>query len=355
VDFVRSCARQPADDSSEGSWLKRAVADSRDAGLFDCALVLESGGTRFDLLALCLVTEELVRLDTGFCMAFLNRSLCYRASSLFMSEPVRRSFSAALRDMPAPVGAALIWPDGNSADCPATGTTVTLEGSQLRIDEIISLAQPDTTLCLGWAPNPDSKAGGAIAFLASGNSLAHSIEPASVDGFRNLPLNRVTGLLYSDGWNSQIDRLEARDFAQLLATAEAERALLFAAAGIGLAQAALDYALDYSRGRMSFDKPLCQHQAVALRLAEVAIRIKSARVLLWAACGAGPLNPPGRKQAAQCWTYCARVAADAASWACQLLGGHGFLTDHPLASWLREIHLVSLLGGQPFEMETNLP
>ena len=221
--------------------------------------------------------------------------------------------------------------------------------------QVISLAQPDTTICLGWAPDPDSKAGGAIGFLASANSLAHWIEPASVDGFRTLPVNRVTGLLYNDESNMRIHRSEALDFARLLATAGAERALLFAAAGIGLAQAALDYALDYSRGRMSCDKPLCQHQAVALRLAEVAIRIKSARVLPWAACGAGPLNPPEWKQAAQCWTYCARGAADAASWACQLLGGHGFLTDHPLASWSREIHLLSPLGGQPFEMETNLP
>jgi len=233
ADFVRSCAPLPADDASGAYWLERAVADSWDAGVFDCAVALESN--------------------------------C--AGYFFMSEQVRRSFSEALRAMPAPVGAVLIWPDANSNGSPARGTTVTLADSQLRIDEVISLAQPDTTHCLGWAPSADSKAGGAISFLASGNSVAQSIEPANVDGFRTLPVNRLSGLLYSDGPNTRIHRSEALAFAQLLASAGAERALLFAAAGIGLAQVALDYALDYSRSRMSFHKPLCQHQAVALRLA----------------------------------------------------------------------------------------
>jgi alkylation response protein AidB-like acyl-CoA dehydrogenase len=354
ADFVVSCSPPPADGASGAHWLERAVADSRRTGVFDCALALESGDTGFDLLAICLVVEELARLDTGFCVAFLNRSLCYRAASFFMSQQVRRSFAEALRTMPAPVGAVLIWPDANSNDSPSSGTTVTLADSQLRIDEVISLAQPDTTFCLGWAPSADSKADGAIGFLASGNSVAPSIEPASVDGFRTLPVNRITGLLYNDGPNTRIHCSEALDFAQLLASAGAERALLFAATEIGLAQVALDYALDYSRTRIAFDKPLCQHQAVALRLAEVAIRIKSARILLWAACERGPLGTPDPKQAAQCWNYCARAAADAASWACQLLGGHGFLTHHPVASWLREIHMLRLLGGQSLESESNL-
>ena len=87
----------------------------------------------------------------------------------------------------------------------------------------------------------------------------------------------------------------------------------------------------------------------------MAILIESARLLLWVACSREPLNLPDPKEAAQCGRFCARVAADAAAWACQLLGGHGFLTDHPVASLLREIHVVHLLGGNTAELETDLP
>ena len=344
--FVNGCAPPPPDGTSGDSWLRHAVSDSLDAGLFDCALAVESDDAGSDLLALCLVAGELVRLDTGFCMAFLNRSLCYRFGSLLLSESARGPFSSMLRDMPTPIAAVPIWP--------GLGSAVMLEGPKVRIDEVVSLAQPDTNICLGWAPDPGSEACGTIVFTSSGNPLAKSVEPAIVDGFHTLPLNRLTGLFDHNQGDTQIFPLETLKFKQRLATAGAERALLFAAVGIGLAQASLDYALDYSRGRVSFDKPLCQHQAVALRLADMAIRIESARLLLWAACSRGPLNPPDPKEAAQCENFCARVAADAASWACQLLGGHGFLTDHPVASWLREIHIVHLLSGNAAERETDL-
>lgn len=354
-DFVRSYPAPTQNDflsdSGASDWLRQAVIDARDAGIFDSAQEVESGGVGLDLLALCLIAEELVRLDTGLSMAFLNRSLCYRAGSACLPEQSRQAFSRSLRAMPAPFSAVLIWPDRASAG----GTTVAQNGTELRIDEIVSLAQPDTTVWLGWTLELGSAKDSANGFFcASGAPLGQAIEPLSVEGFRTLPLHRVRGTVFQKE-DTQVSRPKTTDLTNLRLAAGAERALLFAAAGLGLAQVALDYAIDYTRGRMSFDKPLCQHQAIALRVADTAIRIKSARVLLWAACGCGPLDQPDPREAADCWNYCARVAAAAASWSCQLLGGHGFLTDHPLASWLRDIHLVRLLGGQPLEWESDRP
>ncbi len=122
--------------------------------------------------------------------------------------------------------------------------------------------------------------------------------------------------------------------------------LEFAALLLGLTRAAHEYALRYACERVVFGKPIAHHQAPAFELADMRIGIEAARALLWRAAAAWD---QGEGQvpllAAFAYLEAAELALGATRDAVQLLGGHGFLRDHPVEKWMREARALTLLWG----------
>ena len=122
--------------------------------------------------------------------------------------------------------------------------------------------------------------------------------------------------------------------------------MTFAAAALGIARAAFEYARDYASQRTAFGVPIGRHQAVAFKLADMAIEIEAARALLWRA---GWLATSGRPLAlaegsmAKCLT--ADVAVRCCTEAIQILGGHGYVRDHPVEKWYRDAKLYQIWEG----------
>jgi len=122
--------------------------------------------------------------------------------------------------------------------------------------------------------------------------------------------------------------------------------MTFAAAALGIARAAFEYARDYAKERTAFGVPIGRHQAVGFKLADMAIEIEAARALLWRA---GWLATSGRPLAlaegsmAKCLT--ADVAVRCCTEAIQILGGHGYMRDHPVEKWYRDAKLYQIWEG----------
>jgi butyryl-CoA dehydrogenase len=122
--------------------------------------------------------------------------------------------------------------------------------------------------------------------------------------------------------------------------------MTFAAAALGIARAAFEYARDYAKERIAFGVPIARHQAVAFKLADMAIEIEAARALLWRA---GWLAMSGRPLAlaegsmAKCLT--ADVAVRCCTEAIQILGGYGYVRDHPVEKWYRDAKLYQIWEG----------
>jgi acyl-CoA dehydrogenase len=122
--------------------------------------------------------------------------------------------------------------------------------------------------------------------------------------------------------------------------------MTFAAAAIGLARAALDYARGYALEREVFGVPIARHQAVAFKLADMAMEIEAARALLWRA---GWLATSGRQlslaEGSMAKCYAADVAVRVTTEAVQILGGHGYMRDHPVEKWYRDAKLYQIWEG----------
>src|SRR4030095_13756807 len=107
------------------------------------------------------------------------------------------------------------------------------------------------------------------------------------------------------------------------------------AIAIGLAQAAFEAALRYSQQRTTFGKPLCQHQAVQLKLADMATGITAGRLLTYhAAVGSG--GAPEPESAAMARLHSASVAAHATLETMRIHGGYGYVNEFPVERFYRD-------------------
>lgn len=126
------------------------------------------------------------------------------------------------------------------------------------------------------------------------------------------------------------------------------RLRLYAAAlMVGVASASFEHAKSYTKERVAFGRPIAHHQAVAFMLAELATRLEAARMALWR--GAWSLDQTGdpSEAAAAAWLEAHEIGLELGEQAVQLLGGHGYMKDHPVEKWMREqLALGQLWGGR---------
>jgi acyl-CoA dehydrogenase len=120
------------------------------------------------------------------------------------------------------------------------------------------------------------------------------------------------------------------------------------ARGVGLAEGALTYALDYARQRRAFGGPLTELQAIQMKLAEMAIEIEAARLLVYQ--GSWLVDQPdfGPSKAhylSMAKAYATEMANRVASEAIQVLGAQGYMMDHPLERHYRDARQLMIVEG----------
>ncbi len=114
----------------------------------------------------------------------------------------------------------------------------------------------------------------------------------------------------------------------------------------GVAQAALDYAARYAQDRVAFGRPIAEFQAQRFRMANMVTEIEAARQLSYRACVLCDRDAPDAPVAASmAKMFGANMAMRATADAIQIMGGHGFITDHPLERYYREAKLFQIGDG----------
>ena len=111
--------------------------------------------------------------------------------------------------------------------------------------------------------------------------------------------------------------------------------LSLVALAVGQARAAYEYALAYAKERTAFGEPIAYRQSIAFMLANMRIEIEAARLLLWEAAYKVDHKEDGTKAAVLAKQYADKMVLEVTDSAVQVLGGHGYVRDHPVELWLR--------------------
>ncbi len=118
-----------------------------------------------------------------------------------------------------------------------------------------------------------------------------------------------------------------------------------AAGAVGLAQRALDEAVRYAKERTTWGKPLWQHQAVGHMIADMAIEVEAARLLVWKSAWAVDAGQTNTAQAAYAKAFAADTAMKVATNAVQVFGGYGYMSEYPVEKLMRDAKIYQIYEG----------
>jgi acyl-CoA dehydrogenase len=118
------------------------------------------------------------------------------------------------------------------------------------------------------------------------------------------------------------------------------------AQALGIARAAYEYALEYAKTRVQFGRPIVENQAIAFALADMRMEIDAARLLVWRAAWMGKNNQPFTAgEGSMSKLKAGEVAVAVTEKAVQILGGAGYLREHPVERWYRDAKIYTIFEG----------
>lgn len=160
-------------------------------------------------------------------------------------------------------------------------------------------------------------------------------------GLNSLPLFRVTFEDCVVPKSRQVGGDQGIDYMRLL---NLSRSILCAMA-VGVARASYEYALGYAKERFAFGEPIASRQSIAFMLAESAMEVDGMRMLAWRAAWRLDRNEDATRDAALAKMYCAEQAMKIVDYGVQILGGHGYIREHPVEMWFRNGRGFSTMEG----------
>jgi alkylation response protein AidB-like acyl-CoA dehydrogenase len=137
---------------------------------------------------------------------------------------------------------------------------------------------------------------------------------------------------------------EGEGFRQVMTGLESER-INVAARGLGVARAAFEEAIKYSQQRTTFGKPICEHQAIQLKLADMATKIEAARLLIYSAAEKKDRGERCDLEAGMAKLFATETAQECSLEAMRIFGGNGYAKDFPVERYYRDAPLLIIGGG----------
>lgn len=185
---------------------------------------------------------------------------------------------------------------------------------------------------------------GLTGFLVPTDSPGYSVD--KVEHKLGQGASDTCGIRFDDLFVPDELRLgtEGSGYGIALSNLEAGR-IGIAAQCVGMAQAALDIAIDYAKGRSSFGRAIIDHQAVGFRLADLAAKLEAARHLVLHAAAMKDADLPCLKEASMAKLVASEIAETVVSGALQTLGGYGYLEEYGVAKIYRDVRVCQIYEG----------
>ena len=325
------------------------VATMGRLGLFGLNIPEEYGGADAGYTTFAAVFEELARAWLGLSGILATHLVLCDILKSFGTPEQRQRFLPVLAQGEAR-GALCLSETEAGSDLQSLRTTATRDGDVYRINGskmwitnarhaqmFLVLTKTDTSV------KPAHR--GISAFVAEkgqpGLTVGRDIPKL---GYRGLETCEVHFDNFAVPAANLIGGVEGQGFAQVMTGFEAER-LNLAARALGLARAAFEDAIAYAQQRVTFGKPIAQHQAIQLKLADMATRIEATRLLTYSAAEKKDRGERCDLEVAMAKVFASETAVEASLEAMKILGGNGYSKDFPIERYYRDAPLTLIGGG----------
>jgi acyl-CoA dehydrogenase len=337
----------------EASFPMRVFEKAREVGLVNMTVPVPFGGSGWGALESALVAEELGWACTGIAGALGLNAIFADVFHVAGSPELKREAFGRLQA--GQFGAYALTEPSAGSDVAAIKTRAVKKGDRYVLNGSkvwISNAPLAHMFVIFAKTDPQAGHGGISAFFmerdAPGVSVGKSLGKL---GQRAGPAAEVFLNDVEVPSGALIDG-EGAGFLVAMKVFDRSRPMI-AALGVGLIQRCLDEALDYARTRHSMGRPIIEHQAVGHKLADMALRLEAARLLVHQAAW---LLDSGRRNTLQA-AYAKTFAADTAMWAAteavQVFGGMGYSTEYPVEKLFRDAKVLQIYEGTS-EIQRNI-
>jgi short-chain 2-methylacyl-CoA dehydrogenase len=356
-DSVRQFAREQvapviAEHYEKKTFPYEVIRQMGSMGLFGLPFPEEHGGMGGDYFALCLVLEELARVDSSVAIT-LEAAVSLGAMPIyrFGTDEQRKRWLPQLTSGAALAAFGLTEP-GAGSDASGTLTRAVLDEST---DEwvingtkaFITNSGTDITCLVNvmavTGTNPDGS-----------KELSTIIVPSGTPGFTVAPGYSKVGWCASDTHELSFDDVRVpaanllgergRGYAQFLRILDEGR-IAIAALSVGLAQGCVDESVTYAKNRTAFGHAISNHQAVKFLIADMDLRAHTARLAYYDAAARMLAGDDFKRYAAIAKLNASNAAMENSRWATQVHGGYGFMNESAVGRFYRDAKILEVGEG----------
>lgn len=332
-----------------GEYPTEIVNKLKDMGLFGMTVPEEYGGLDLDAVSFAIVFEELARGWMGIAGTLGSHSLACWMIAKSGTDDQKNKYLPALATGERRTGIGLTEPDAGS-DLQGIRTTAIRDGDHYVVNGrktwITNARHADPLpVMVKTDPDADPRHRGMSVLLIDADTPGFEVlKDIGKLGYKGPESCEV--LL--DNVHVPVENLlggvEGRGMQQALPALESGR-INIAARAVGIAQAAYDAALDYSRERTAFGQPISDFQAIQLKLADMATNVQAARLLTYWAASEQAAGKRTDMQSGMAKYFASEVAINASLEAMRIHGGYGYSTEYVVERLYRDAPLMAIGEG----------
>jgi alkylation response protein AidB-like acyl-CoA dehydrogenase len=316
-------------------------------GCYGVAVPTEYDGAGLDYLALALILEEVAAGDGGT-STVISVNNCPVCSILmgFANEDQKQRFLKPLARGEM-LGAFCLTEPHVGSEAGGLKTTAVRDGDEYVLNGvkqfITSGKHGDVAIVMAVTDKAAGKRG-ISAFLVPTDTPGYTV--ARLEDKMGQHSSDTAQILFEHCRIPAANRLgdEGQGLKIALSGLEGGR-IGIGAQSLGMARAAFEAALRYSKERVAFGVPIFEHQAVQFRLAEMAMQLEAARQLIWHAASMKDAGVPCLKEAAMAKLFASEMAEKVCSMAIQTFGGYGYVSDFPVERIYRDVRVCQIYEG----------
>jgi len=316
-------------------------------GCYGVAVPAEWDGAGLDYLALSVILEEIAAGDggTSTVVSVNNCPVCSILMAFANDEQKQRFLKPLARgDM---LGAFCLTEPHVGSEAGGLRTTATRDGDDYVLNGvkqfITSGKHGDVAIVMAVTDKAAGKKG-ISAFVVPTNTPGYVV--ARIEEKMGQHSSDTAQIVFENCRVPAANRLgdEGQGLRIALSGLEGGR-IGIASQSVGMARAAFEAALRYSKERVTFGQPIFNHQALQFQLADMATQIEAARQLIWHAAALKDAGRPCLKEAAMAKLFASEMAERVCSQAIQIHGGYGYLSDFPVERIYRDVRVTQIYEG----------
>jgi alkylation response protein AidB-like acyl-CoA dehydrogenase len=340
-DFGQTRLRKAALDADAATGApKELLEQATELGVAMLGVPEELGGavSERSTVTTVLVAEALSRGDMGLAVAILAPAGVATAISLWGDEEQQAKYLPPFVGDEIPAAALAILEPRALFDPFELRTRATRDGDEFVLSGVKSLVPraADAELLIVAAELEGT--GPALFIVEAGSFL---VQPAPAMGVRAAATGEVLLEDVRVGAGALLGGGDPEVYAECVRRAR----LAWCALAIGTGRAVLDYVIPYVKERKAFGEPIANRQAVAFAVADIAVELEGMRLTTLRAAARADAGKDFSREVALARALCSEKGAQIGSEGVQLLGGHGFVKEHPVERWYRDLRAVGLMEG----------